>query len=63
VMAQRTPELGFLVVPQGNKPLPDSFLNFLWDREIAAFLVKNSFISQQQSGQTELGLSIAPGTC
>jgi hypothetical protein len=61
--AKNNPNCDFLIVPQGNKPLPEAFLNFLWDREIPAFLTEHEFVGQQESGQTGLGLSIAPGTC
>lgn len=52
-----------LIVPQGCKPLPDSFINFLYDQEIAAFLAKPDWVSQLESGETGLGLRVAPGSC
>lgn len=54
---------GFLIVPQGIRPLPDSFINFLWDQEIGAFLVKPEWVGQPESGETGLGVRVAPGSC
>lgn len=51
-----------LIVPQGVRPLPGSFINFLWDQEIAAFLVKPDWVSEAESGSTALGLRVAPGS-
>lgn len=63
-MAERdNPEVGLLIVPQGFRPLPDAFINFLWDKEVAAFLVKPEWVSQPESGETGLGLRVAPGSC
>jgi len=52
-----------LVVPHGADPLPEQFIDFLWQREIAAVIVENNFVHQQESGQTGLGVRVAPGTC
>ena len=54
---------GVLVVPQGTRPLPESFINFLWDQEVLAFLVKPDWVKMPESGETGLGLRVAPGSC
>jgi len=62
-MAEITREgAGLLIVPQGMRPIPDSFINFLWDQEIGAFLVKPEWVGMPESGETGLGLLIAPGS-
>ena len=54
---------GMLWVPNGDRPLKEHFVVFLWDRGISVFLVKNEWVSQPESEQTGLGLRIAPGIC
>ena len=49
-MAEITRAESLLIVPQGAKPLPDSFLNFLWDHEVKAFLVKPEWVGEPESG-------------
>jgi hypothetical protein len=51
-----------LIVPMGCKPMAGSFVNFLWDQEITAFLVKPEWVGQPESGETGLGLRVAPGS-
>ena len=51
-----------LIVPQGPKLLPDKFIDYLWDYEVVAFLVQNEYMSEQESGQTGLGIRVAPGS-
>jgi hypothetical protein len=53
---------GMLIVPHGTKELHDSFISFLWDRELAAFLVHNEWVKQPESGDTGLGLRVSPGS-
>ena len=55
-------ESQLLIVPTGAKSLPDSFTNFLWEQEIAAFLVKPEWVGQPESGETGLGIRVAPGS-
>jgi len=54
---------GMLLATSDGHPLCENFVTFLWDREIAAFLVQPTFVHQQESGQTGLGVRVAPGTC
>jgi hypothetical protein len=54
---------GVLIVPQGQKPLHDNFVNFLWDQRLAAFLAKPAWAKEPESGETGLGIRVAPGTC
>jgi hypothetical protein len=51
-----------LIVPRGPRSLPDKFIDYLWAYEVVAFLVKNDWMSEQESGQTGLGLRVAPGS-
>lgn len=61
-MASREPAPpNLLIVPQGIRPLPDKFLDYLWDYEVVAFLVQNEYMGEQESGQTGLGIRVAPG--
>jgi hypothetical protein len=63
-MADVTRVEGMLVVPQGIRPLQESFINFLWDRELAAFLVRNPWVAKlEERGCTALGVQVHPGTC
>ena len=55
-------EGGWLIVPQGVRPLPETFLNFLWDNEIASFLVKPEWTGMPESVETGLGIRVAPGS-
>jgi hypothetical protein len=61
-MGETVCSVGLLIVPQGERPLPDSFVDFLWNQEIGAFLVKPDWVSQPESGETGLGIRVAPGT-
>ena len=51
-----------LIVPQGSRPLPETFLNFLWDHEVRAFLVKPEWIGLSGSGETGLGIRGGQGS-
>jgi hypothetical protein len=63
MMASREEDVpSLLIVPRGTRPLPDKFIEYLWDYEVSAFLVKNDWMSEQESGQTGLGLRVAPGS-
>jgi hypothetical protein len=62
-MAHSVKPPGLIIVPQGPRPIPDSFTSFLWDNELGAFLAKPSFAGEAESGQTGLGISVAPGSC
>ena len=55
-------EGGLLIVPQGARPLPESFINFLWNNEVASFLVKPEWTGMPEAGETGLGLRVAPGS-
>jgi hypothetical protein len=57
------PMANILVVPHGRVPLPEQFVDFLFQREIPAILVMQKFVHEQESGQTGLGIRVAPGTC
>ncbi len=53
-----------LVVPNGEHPLQESFINFLWDREFAAYLVKNPWVPKmEERGSTAYGVLASPGNC
>lgn len=62
-MAYLIPSVGILVVPHGSKVVSERFVDFLWEKDLAAFLVKNEWVAPQEGGQTALGLRIAPGSC
>ena len=62
-MAQTIPREGMLIVPHGSQDLCESFLKYLWEYEIPAFLAKPSWVREQESGATGLELRVAPGTC
>lgn len=52
-----------LIVPQGSRPLPENFLNFIWDQEVKVFLVKPEWVSAPESGTTGMGIRVSPGSC
>ena len=52
-----------LIVPQGERPLPENFQNFIWDQEVKVFLVKPSWVGASESGTTGMGVRVAPGSC
>lgn len=53
-----------LVVPNGTHPLQESFITFLWDRELAAYLVRNPWVPKlEERGSTALGVLVRPGNC
>jgi hypothetical protein len=53
-----------LVVPNGTPPLHENFITFLWDRELAAYLVKNPWVPKlEERGSTAYGVLVHPGTC
>ena len=58
-----SPMANILVVPQGLGPLPEQFVDFLFQREIPAILVAYKFVPEQESGQTAYGVRVAQGTC
>ena len=62
-MANRAESPGLLIVPQGPRPIPERFAEFLWKNELGAFLAKPSWSGEQESGETGLGLRVAPGSC
>ena len=53
---------GLMIVPQGNHPVPESFTSFLWENELGAFLAKPAWAGEQESGETGLGVRVAPGS-
>ena len=54
---------GMLVVPHSLEVMALSFENFLWDNEYPAYLVRgNEWIRMPESGETGLGLRVAPGS-
>ena len=61
-MAYSTRLPGLLIVSQGLHPIPKSFVEFLWKNELGAFLAKPSWAGEQESGETGLGLRVAPGS-
>ena len=62
-MAETARAVSLLIVPQGARPIPDSFLNFLWDHEVKAFLVKPEWVGEPESGTTGMGVRVSPGSC
>jgi hypothetical protein len=62
-MAVLEHHIGILIVPQGFQPLHNNFINFIWDQGLAAFLAKPSWTKEPESGETGLGIRIAPGSC
>ena len=52
-----------MLATSDGRPLCDNFITFLWNKEIGACLIKPSFVHQQESEQTRLGVRVAPGTC
>jgi len=57
-------EFNILIVPSRSMWLPESFLTFLWDREIPAVLVHEKFLHHPEIKKTGLlGVRIIPGTC
>jgi len=62
-MAYLIPSVGILVVPHGSKVVSERFVDFLWEKDLAAFLVKNEWVNPPQDGQTKLGLRVSPGSC
>jgi hypothetical protein len=61
-MANSTLPPGLIIVPQGPRQVPESFTNFLWDNELGAFLAKPAWAREKESGETGLGLRVAPGS-
>lgn len=61
-MAESVKPPGLMIVPQGQLPVPESFVSFLWDHHLGAFLAKPSFAGEQMSGETGLGVRVAPGS-
>jgi hypothetical protein len=52
-----------LVVPQGEKPIPDKFIDFLWDKSLGAYLVKPEWVPLPSESRTGMGIRISPGSC
>jgi hypothetical protein len=53
-----------LLVPHRGDPLPDRFVDLIWNREVMAILVLERFSAQPAvNGKTRLGVKIVPGTC
>jgi len=61
-MAHSANPPGLVIVPQGHHPIPESFTNFLWNQELGAFLAKPAWAGEQESGETGLGIRVAPGS-
>ena len=61
-MANSTKPPGMIIVPQGPRPVPESFTEFLWKNELGAFLAKPAWAGEQESGETGLGVRVAPGS-
>ena len=61
-MANSTLPPGLIIVPQGSRPMPESFTRFLWNEGLGAFLAKPAWAGEQESGETGLGLRVAPGS-
>jgi hypothetical protein len=51
-----------LIVPNGDRPLQESFINFLWDKEFGAFLAHNEYVRAWE-GMPSYGIRISPGSC
>ena len=62
-MAYSAEPPGLMIVPQGNLPVPESFINFLLDNDLGAFLAKPTWTKEKESGATGFGIRIAPGSC
>ena len=62
-MAEIVHDNNLLIVPQGERPIPENFLNFIWDNEIKVFLVKPTWVSASESGTTGMGIRVSPGSC
>jgi hypothetical protein len=56
-------EYGMMLATSNGHPLCESFITYLWDNEIWAFLITPSLVHQQESERTGLGVCVAPGTC
>jgi hypothetical protein len=54
---------GMMLATNDGHPLCENFVEFLFSREISAFLVEPAFVHQPESAETRLGVRVAPGTC
>lgn len=61
-MANSAQPPGLLIVPQGSRPVPESFTSFLWENGLGAFLAKPAWAREKETGETGLGLRVAPGS-
>lgn len=61
-MANSAKPPGLLIVPQGSHPVPESFIQFLVENELGAFLAKPAWAGEQESGSTAYGVRVAPGS-
>lgn len=62
-MANSAKPPGLIIVPQGPRLVPESFTEFLWVNELGAFLAKPAWAGEPESGETGLGVRVAPGSC
>ena len=62
-MAHSAKPPGLMIVPQGNRPVPESFTEFLWENKLGAFLAKPAWAGEAESGATAYGVRVAPGSC
>ena len=49
-------------VSHDGKPLQESFVNFLWENDLASFLVIHEWVGEPDIGRTVYGLKVCPGT-
>jgi hypothetical protein len=61
-MAESAKTPGLMIVPQGSRSIPESFIQFLVENELGAFLAKPAWAREKESGETGLGLRVAPGS-
>jgi hypothetical protein len=59
----RSIEDGMMLATSDGHPLCENFITYLWDKEVGACLITPSFVHQQESERTRLGVRVAPGTC
>ena len=64
-MAQLDKMDAMLIVPQGSSPIKDPFIDFLWSRDLGAYLADLAWAAPppDKSSKTSLGLRISPGSC
>lgn len=53
-----------LVVPQGSAGIKKSFIDFLWNQRLGAYLATTiSWASPPADKKTQLGVMVSPGSC